>query len=309
MYMYIYIYTYIYIYPYTYTYTFVCTCINTNTYPLYRYEDIFSPYLPTLTPLIWQLLVSLSSESKFDILAMSAIKFLTCVCSKQMNISLFNEGILTQIIESIVIKNIYLTSSDEESFCDNAVEYIRKDMEGGDGDTRRRCAMELLRALMKYFANTINPLVLKYTEILFSSYYASQDYKAKDAALHLLMSVLYLPTTNSLVNTLNPSIDIYSILNTHIINELTVARTSVGKEILKADCIKFISMLRGDINSPTLTHLFSLLVQILAYPCIIIQSYASMTLEKILCVKEKDPVSQLSTPKVPAQSILPYVES
>lgn len=55
-----------------------------------------------------------------------------------MNTKLFTEQILKDIVEHIVIKNLFLTENDEELFEDNAFDYIQKDFEGSDNDTRRR---------------------------------------------------------------------------------------------------------------------------------------------------------------------------
>ena len=47
------------------------------------------------------------------------------------------------------------TEADEESFEDNPEEYIRRDMEGSDVDTRRRAACDLVRALSKSFEGPV----------------------------------------------------------------------------------------------------------------------------------------------------------
>ena len=108
-----------------------------------KYEEEFAPYLGKFTQLIWQMLLSVPSQPKYDALATNGILFLTSVCNKEMNKSLFTEAILQQIIEQIVVKNLTATDDDQELFEMNASDYIRKDMEGSDQNTRRRCAMEL----------------------------------------------------------------------------------------------------------------------------------------------------------------------
>ena len=56
---------------------------NLNLYAS-KYEEEFAPHLPRFTQLIWQLLINVNSQPKYDIMATQAIKFLTAVCSKQM---------------------------------------------------------------------------------------------------------------------------------------------------------------------------------------------------------------------------------
>lgn len=117
---------------------------NINLYAN-KYEDIFIPFLPQFTQVVWKLLIEVGRQAKYDILATSAIKFLTSVGGKQMNMELFTEPVLKDIVEQIVVKNLTATEADEELFEDNPTDYIRKDMEGSDQDTRRRSASELVR--------------------------------------------------------------------------------------------------------------------------------------------------------------------
>lgn len=87
-----------------------------------------------------------------DQLAMSAIQFLTTVSKSSVNSSLFkNEDALRQICEKIVIPNLRLNDDLEEMFEMNYVEYVRRDTEGNDFDTRRRAATELVKALNTQF--------------------------------------------------------------------------------------------------------------------------------------------------------------
>lgn len=56
-----------------------------------------------------------------------------------------------QVCENIVIPNIRIRADQEEMFELNWVEYVRRDTEGSDSDTRRRAATELVRALTERF--------------------------------------------------------------------------------------------------------------------------------------------------------------
>lgn len=48
-----------------------------------------------------------------------------------------------------------MTEADAEVFEDNPEEYIRRDMEGSDFDTRRRSACDLVKALSKNFEGPV----------------------------------------------------------------------------------------------------------------------------------------------------------
>ena len=78
---------------------------------------------------------------------MGAIRFLITV-ARSTHRHLFGENtVLRQIVESIVLPNLRLRDEDEELFDMNYIEYVRRDAEGSDSDTRRRLACELVRAL------------------------------------------------------------------------------------------------------------------------------------------------------------------
>ena len=78
-------------------------------------------------------------QPRFDSTVTNAVKFLTTVVKKQWNKELFNnmEALVTTC-EKVVIPQIKLRESDVELFQMNGLEYVRRDMEGSDVDTRRR---------------------------------------------------------------------------------------------------------------------------------------------------------------------------
>ena len=62
-----------------------------------------------------------------------------------------------QVCEHIVIPNIRLRDDMEEMFEMNWVEYVRRDTEGSDNDTRRRAATDLVKALTARFEAQVGP--------------------------------------------------------------------------------------------------------------------------------------------------------
>ncbi len=94
---------------------------------------------------------------------MSAIQFLTTVSRSARNSNLFqSEDALRQICEKIVIPNLKLNEDLEEMFEMNYVEYVRRDTEGSDFDTRRRAATELVKALNAQFEAEVHQLPSTY---------------------------------------------------------------------------------------------------------------------------------------------------
>ena len=90
---------------------------------------------------------------------MSAIQFLTTVAKGVRHTLFQSPEALQQVCEKIVLPNIRLRESDEEIFDMDWVEYVRRDTEGGDADTRRRAASELVKTLTEKFPNEVSPLM------------------------------------------------------------------------------------------------------------------------------------------------------
>lgn len=59
------------------------------------------------------------------------------------------------------------TESDEELFEDNPEEYIRRDMEGSDVETRRRAACDLVKVLSVNFEEKIFQIFGQYVQVRF----------------------------------------------------------------------------------------------------------------------------------------------
>ena len=62
-----------------------------------------------------------------------------------------------QVCEHIVLPNLGITDDLIELFEMNWVEYIRRDTEGSDHDTRRRAATDLVRSLTAKFPAEVRP--------------------------------------------------------------------------------------------------------------------------------------------------------
>ncbi len=104
-----------------------------------------------------------------DNLAMNAIRFLTTVASGVHHALFKDENTLKQVCEKIVIPNLMMRDDDEEMFELNWVEYVRRDTEGSDSDTRRRAAAELVKSLTAKFsteASTFSTYFEWYAEYL-----------------------------------------------------------------------------------------------------------------------------------------------
>ena len=76
------------------------------------------------------------------------------------------------------------SESDEELFEINPTDYIRKDLEGSDADTRRRSATELVRGMCRNFEQVVTELCMGYIVEMLRNYEANpSNWKLKDAAV------------------------------------------------------------------------------------------------------------------------------
>lgn len=274
-----------------------------------KYEEEFAPYLPGFTQCIWQLLMEVGSQTKFDVLATSSIKFLTSVASKQINTGLFNEESLKVIVEKIVVPNLIATELDEEIFEDNPTDYIRKDMEGSDQDTRRRAAMELVRGLLKFFSPQVTQLCLGYIGQMLEQYGTTRDWRAKDAALHLVLAVSVKSSTATVgAGELNPQVNILDIFTTHVLPEIHDLAVN-DRPIVKADAIKLVCVFRSHLQVPFLQSIMPHIIRHLSSSHVVIQTYAAYCVERFLTVKDRDATTGVSTLRMTKEHLLPFMQS
>ena len=251
-----------------------------------KYEEQFAEFLSPFTQVIWQLLLEIGPQAKFDILATNGIKFLTAVSAKEMNVGIFTDDVLQQIVEKIVVKNLTCSQNDVELFEENPSDYIRKDLEGGDVDTRRRGACELVRSLLKFFSAKVTNLCVSYIDALLTNYGKTGDWLQKDAALHMLLAVAVTSTTVTQgAGALNPNVNIMDVFSQHVLSE--VAEPNVNdRPIVKADAIKLICLFRSHFPGAFMLQILPNLIRYLTSEHVVVQTYAAVCIEKFLLVKD-----------------------
>jgi len=125
-------------------------------------------------------------------LVSNALQFLSIIAEKNQYRKIFeNPEILANICEKVVIPNLDFRKSDEEIFEDSPEEYIRRDIEGSDLDTRRRAACDLVRTLSQNFEAKIFAIFGQYLELLLNKYKENPlaNWKAKDTAIYMVTSL------------------------------------------------------------------------------------------------------------------------
>ncbi|KAF2074378.1 hypothetical protein CYY_004312 [Polysphondylium violaceum] len=258
--------------------TVICDIINLYTQ---KYDEEFQNHLQSFVQDVWGLLSKTNSEPRNDHFIYSSVKFLSTV-SMSIKHDLFNsEDILRQICSSIVLPNIQLREGDIELYEDNPVEYMRKDIEGSDSDTRRRASIDLVRGLRKYFESVITRLLMADIQKLLQQHQSNpaEYWMAKDSAI-FLVTALAVRAENQSANQLVPIMDFYkSQIEPELLNPQC-------QPILRADCLKFISIFRTQIPAQEYTRLLQHILPCLESPDYIIHTYAATCIDRLLTVKD-----------------------
>lgn len=262
-------------------------CDNVALYAQ-KYDEEFSPHLPGFVTAIWSLLVSTGQEVKFDMLVSNAIQFLASVAERPSYKSLFEDPvILGSICEKVIIPNIQFRASDEELFEDNPEEYIRRDVEGSDVDTRRRAASDLVQALCKSFEGPVIQNFSQYVQGLLTEYRNSpvEKWRCKDAAIYLVTSLAAKAQTQKLgITQTSELVNITDFFKSQIAPDIEDMDVN-AKPVIKADCIKYLMVFRNQLPTGVLIASFPHLIRHLQSISHVVHTYAAHCIERLLMVR------------------------
>ncbi|CAD6890646.1 unnamed protein product [Tilletia caries] len=197
---------------------------------------------------------------------------------------------------------------DEFLFEEEPIDYIRLDMESNiDTDTRRRAASAFTRALMEQFESTITGVISTYISQYLASYAAdpAANWRSKDTAICLLTSIASRSeTTTQGVSSTNSLVNVVQFFSDHVFVDLQADSGSVAP-ILQADAIKYLYTFRNQLNKEQLLSVMPLFVKHLESPHYVVASYAALTIERVLVLKDKAANTMLFT----ADDVKPFAEA
>ncbi|CAL9170699.1 unnamed protein product, partial [Musa hybrid cultivar] len=257
-------------------------CENLQLY-MEKNEEEFKDYLNDFASTVWKLLMTPGASPSRDQLTVTAIKFLTTV-STSVHHSLFSSPeVLQRICSSIVFPNIRLRDEDEELFEINYIEYIRRDIEGSDIDTRRRIACELLKGIALNYKEQVTALVSLQIQEMLKVYAANpgENWKEKDSAIYLVVALS--PKAGSSSGYL---VDVESFFTSVIVPELQEQDVNAAP-MLKAGALKFFTVFRDQIPKQAVMTLLPHLARFLMSESNVVHSYAANCIEKLLLVKDR----------------------
>ncbi|KAF9352787.1 importin-alpha export receptor [Mortierella sp. AD094] len=253
-----------------------------------RYEEDFSS-LPEFIQTSWTLLTTLGLEPKNDTLVSKAMSFLTSVVKNGRHRDMFSSNdVLSQLCEKVVLPNMGLRESDEELFEDEPIEYIRRDLEGSDSETRRRAATELVRGLLDQFPTEVTAIITNYIQHYLQRYGSnvSLNWKDKDAALFLLTSIAAKSVGSQFgARETNAEVNILDFFEKNVYPDLAAPVSGAIHPILKVDAIKYLYTFRGQFTKEQLLTALPLLVKHLESSNYAVYTYAAICIERILFMR------------------------
>ncbi|KAI0875042.1 CAS/CSE protein [Hypoxylon argillaceum] len=252
---------------------------------VHKYDDDFGPYIQVFISKAWNLLSTTGPETKYDNLVSKALHFLTAIAGTSQHSAAFNdENVLSQVVEKVVLPNVALRESDIELFEDEPIEFIRRDLEGSDTDSRRRAATDFLRQLQRKFEQLVTSVTGRYI-----NHYLEQgksNWKDKDTAISLFLSIAAkgAVTASHGVKTVNDLLNVVDFFQQHVANDLV---GDAGVEpIAKVDAIKYLYTFRSQLTKEQWQAAFQPLIQNLGSSSYVVYTYAAIAVERLLYLSD-----------------------
>jgi exportin-2 (importin alpha re-exporter) len=248
-----------------------------------KYEDAFGAQLGPFIETSWSFLMTVGLETKYDILVSKALQFLTAIASTHHAENFNNQSVLVQVIEKVILPNLTLREADVELFEDEPIEFIRRDLEGSDSDTRRRAATNFLRQLMSKFEGLVTSTSQTYVDAYLQNYAQdpANNWKSKDTAVYLFTAIAAKGTATAAqgILSVNENVNVLDFFQKHIASDL---QNADAEAILKVDAIKYLYVFRSQLSPDLWRAAFPLLVNNLGNENYVIHTYAAIAVERVL---------------------------
>lgn len=254
--------------------------------------------LPKFVEATWQLLTTIGPEPKYDLLVCKDMSFLTTIVKQERHKRHFESPeVLCGILKRIVLPNMRLRDSDEELLEDNPIEFIRRDLEASDSDTRRRAATDFVRGLLERFAEPVTRICSELVGNLLETYKSTGDWKAKDTALFVVTALSARSVVQSSgATSVNEFMQITTVFAEQVLPEL---QGDSAHPILIVDALKYLMLFRSQLSKEQLLQVIPLVVRQLENTTdYVVCTYASFCLERILALRNPDdPLKHLLLPE------------
>jgi exportin-2 (importin alpha re-exporter) len=270
-----------------------------------RYSDAENSkeFIQKFAENIWTLLVTTSQDMKYDTLVSNAIRYLVTVAERPETRPLFQDAnVLNLLCQNVIIPNLTLRDIDQELFDDDPEEYVKRDIEGSDVDTRRRAACDLVQALCKFQEAQLIEVFGRFIEGMLEKYRAEPNahWQRKDLSIFLYSAMAIKGSTRQ-HGTVSVShhVNVEKFFEDNIVCELVNESQGLGPNILKADALRYVTTFRNHISLSTLSARLPVIIKHIMSSNIVIRTYASIALEKLLTMR--DPAQPKQTAFKPEQ--------
>ncbi|KAK5947920.1 importin-alpha export receptor [Knufia fluminis] len=269
------------------------------------YEDV-GRHIQGFVQSSWTLLTTVGPEPKNDILVSKALQFLTSITKINEQAQNFNDAnVQQQIIEKVVVPNVALRDSDVETFEDEPIEFIRRDLEGSDSETRRRAASDFLRQLSDQFETSVTTIGMSIIDRLLEDYKSSPQskWRSKDTAVNLYYAIAAkgASTASHGVVSVNEQVNIGDFFSQNLAADLQDAN---AQPLLKVDAIKYLYVFRSLLGRDQWQQVVPLLVNHLGHSNYCVYTYASVVTERALALTEQG----TGKPIIDASNITPLAK-
>mmetsp|Transcript_81971 Transcript_81971/g.171553 ORF Transcript_81971/g.171553 Transcript_81971/m.171553 type:complete len:967 (+) Transcript_81971:128-3028(+) len=286
----------------------ICECFTLFTD---KYQEEFQPFLLPCVKDTWELLVGVDQQDKFDQLVAKGIRFLSSAAMTHWPQSPFEDpNVLSGICEKVVFPNIVLRDSDLELFEDNPLEYVRRDMENADQDTRRRSAMDLVKAMGRLNEAKVTDILVGYVKALIGQAGQSNPEQAeryKDACIYLCIAMAVKgQTVREGVTVVNPNVNIMDFFTSLVTPELTSGKAVTNRSILRASCLKFVTVFRNQLSKEQIGSILPTICKHISVEAPVVHTYAAICLDKLMTVRDKDANNHL-VPRYDPQTLRPHL--
>ncbi|UYV61444.1 CSE1L [Cordylochernes scorpioides] len=176
---------------------------------------------------------------------------------------------------------------DVELFEDNPEEYIRRDIEGSDVDTRRRAACDLVRSLAANFESKIMEVFSKYIAAMLQSYSANpaQNWRNKDVAIYLVTSITIKGQTSKHgITQARSLVNITDFYRDYILPDLQAGDVD-QLPVLKADAIKYLMIFRSQLPKEVLLASLPHLIHLMKASSVVVHTYTAYCVERFFTMQ------------------------
>ncbi|KAL6925754.1 hypothetical protein ACO0SA_000355 [Hanseniaspora valbyensis] len=269
-----------------------CKCSIQELLYLYssKYCDVFGPLIGKFVETTWELLSSMKPLSKNDLLVCNSMEFLSSVARINEFSPIFNNenGHLNLLLEKIILPNLMLHQSDIELFEDDPIEFVRRDLEGSDIDTRRRACTDFLKVLKRKNLVELTQISVSLITNFLNLYKQDpvHNWKYKDLAIYFYLAIAVEGQVISFgcVET-NAYVDVLEFFKENIAIDLSEFDSKINPIIL-VDAIKYIYVFRNQVGKENIKTILPFLATFLTNDNYVVYTYSAVTLERILSMRE-----------------------